>query len=72
LGREPVAPSADTEVRVQLPAGVPIYLTYLTAQPTEAGLTYLKDVYGWDQPSAYVAGVQPTGVPTFSTSGGGL
>ncbi|HET7709668.1 MAG TPA: L,D-transpeptidase family protein [Sphingomicrobium sp.] len=72
LGREPVAPSAETEIRVQLPAGVPIYLTYLTAQPTESGLTYLKDVYGWDQPSAYSAGTQPTGVPTFSTSGGGL
>jgi murein L,D-transpeptidase YcbB/YkuD len=51
LGREPVAPSAETEVRVQLPAGVPIYLTYLTAQPTETGLTYLKDVYDWDRPS---------------------
>jgi murein L,D-transpeptidase YcbB/YkuD len=61
LGREPVAPSADTEVRVQLPAGVPIYLTYLTAQPTETGLTYLKDVYDWDHPSTQqVAAYQAT------------
>ena len=72
LGREPVAPSADTEVRVQLPAGVPIYLTYLTAQPNETGLTYLKDVYGWDRPSGQVAdGTQPTGIPVYAASGSG-
>ena len=47
-----LSPSDGTEVRVQLPAGVPIFLTYLTAQPTDTGLTYLKDVYGWDRPSA--------------------
>jgi murein L,D-transpeptidase YcbB/YkuD len=51
LGREPVAPSSDPEIRVQIPQGVPIYLTYLTAQPTTAGVTYLADVYGWDQPA---------------------
>ena len=66
LGREPVSPSADTEVRVQLPAGVPIYLTYLTAQPTETGLTYLKDVYDWDHPTAQ--GVAATGVPPIIAS----
>jgi len=61
LGREPVSPSDGTEVRVQLPAGVPIYLTYLTAQPTETGLTYLKDVYDWDRPSTQqVAAYQST------------
>ena len=61
LGREPVSPSDGTEVRVQLPAGVPIYLTYLTAQPTETGLTYLKDVYDWDHPSSQqVAAYQST------------
>ena len=48
LGRDPIAPSSDPEIRVQLPQGVPIYLTYLTAQPTAAGVTYLSDVYGWD------------------------
>ena len=52
LGREPVAPSSDAEIRQPLPQGVPIYLTYLTAQPTTAGVTYLADVYGWDQPPA--------------------
>src|SRR5687768_540646 len=50
MGREPVAPSDEPEIRVQIPQGVPVYLTYLTAQPTTAGVTYLADVYGWDQP----------------------
>ena len=52
MGREPVAPSNDPEIRVQIPQGVPIYLTYLTAQPTSSGVTYLSDVYGWDGPSS--------------------
>jgi murein L,D-transpeptidase YcbB/YkuD len=51
LGREPIAPSADAEIRQQLPQGVPVYLTYLTAQPNTGGVTYLSDVYGWDGPS---------------------
>ena len=51
LGREPIAPSADAEIRQALPQGVQVYLTYLTAQPTTSGVTYLADVYGWDQPA---------------------
>ncbi len=51
LGREPIAPSADAEIRQPLPEGVPVYLTYLTAQPSSAGVSYLADVYGWDQPA---------------------
>ena len=33
LGREPVAPTAAAEQHVSLPQGVPVYVTYLTAQP---------------------------------------
>ena len=51
MGREPIAPSADPEIRVQIAQGVPVYLTYLTSQPTSSGVTYLADVYGWDQPT---------------------
>lgn len=58
LGREPVAASEEAEQRVQIPQGVPIFLTYLTAQPTSAGVNYLADVYGWDSvPEASVASV---------------
>ena len=55
LGREPVAPSAEPELRVQIPQGVPIFLTYLTAQPSTAGVSYLTDVYGWDRATQQVA-----------------
>jgi murein L,D-transpeptidase YcbB/YkuD len=51
MGREPVAPSDEPELRVQIAQGVPIYLTYLTAQPNSAGVSYLADVYGWDRPA---------------------
>jgi murein L,D-transpeptidase YcbB/YkuD len=49
LGEDPVSPGSDAEIRVQIPKGVPIYLTYVTAQVTDGKLTYLPDVYGWDQ-----------------------
>jgi murein L,D-transpeptidase YcbB/YkuD len=49
LGHDPVAPGTDAEARVQLDRGTPIYLTYITAQAQNGKLTYLPDVYGWDQ-----------------------
>ena len=48
MGQEPTAPSSDPEIRVQLPQGVPIILTYLTAQAQDGKMTYLNDFYGWD------------------------
>jgi murein L,D-transpeptidase YcbB/YkuD len=48
LGQEPVAPSQDAEVQVQLPRGVPVYVTYITAQVQNGQIAYLPDVYGWD------------------------
>jgi murein L,D-transpeptidase YcbB/YkuD len=65
LGRDPVAPSSDPEIRTQLPQGVPVYLTYLTATPTATGIAYLEDIYGWDVPGAQVADL------TSGTSGAG-
>ncbi|HVL79593.1 MAG TPA: L,D-transpeptidase family protein [Sphingomicrobium sp.] len=55
MGREPVAPGADPEIHVQLPQGVPIFLTYLTAHPDGGRVAYTADVYGWDR-QAQVAG----------------
>ena len=43
LGHEPVAPGTDAEIQVQLPRGVPIYLTYITAQVRDGKLAYLAD-----------------------------
>ncbi|WP_294074900.1 L,D-transpeptidase family protein [Sphingomonas sp.] len=48
LGQEPAAPSQDAEVQVQLPRGVPVYVTYITAQVQNGQIAYLPDVYGWD------------------------
>ena len=48
LQREPVAPSSTPEQFVPLPTGVPVYITYLTAQENNGKIAYLKDVYGWD------------------------
>lgn len=49
LGREPAMSGNDPEQMVQLQTGVPIYLTYLTAEPGPDGkLAMRKDAYGWD------------------------
>ncbi len=56
LGRDPVAAAPDLpEQHVKLPQSVPVYLTYLTAQPMNGKLTYLADVYGLDKVSTKVA-----------------
>ena len=52
LGRDPLAPGSEPETQVQIAQPIPIISTYLTAQVTDQGLTFLKDVYGWDQPGA--------------------
>ena len=49
LGTQPVSPGVDAEIQVQLPQGVPVYLTYITAQVRDGKVTYLPDVYGWDR-----------------------
>ncbi len=48
LGREPVATSTSPEQHVQLPQGIPVYVTYLTAQPHIGEAALVRDVYGWD------------------------
>jgi murein L,D-transpeptidase YcbB/YkuD len=52
LGTDPVPPGPEPEIRVQAPRGLPIYLTYITAQPKDGQLTFVKDIYGWDKPTA--------------------
>jgi murein L,D-transpeptidase YcbB/YkuD len=51
LGHPPDKSIAQPEYPEQLARGVPIYVTYITAQPANGQLTFLKDIYGWD-PSA--------------------
>jgi murein L,D-transpeptidase YcbB/YkuD len=48
-----VAPrSSDPEQRVNLPEPVPVYITYMTAAPSEQGrgIVFRQDVYGRDAP----------------------
>ena len=52
LGREPVPPGTTPEIQVQVPRPVPVYITYITAQPKGGQLTFLKDEYNWDRPGA--------------------
>ena len=49
LDHDLVAPGSDPETAVQLPQGVPIVLTYLTAEVQGGHVTYLPDFYGWDR-----------------------
>ena len=61
MGSDPAARGTDPEQFVQIPKGVPIYLTYLTAQVADGKLSYLDDVYGWDgQPERQAAAAQYT------------
>ena len=48
MGRDPQSLSREPEQNVLLPAPVPIYLTYLTAQVNDGKLTLLDDAYGRD------------------------
>ena len=49
LGREPTPPGNDAEIQVQLPQGVPVYLTYVTAEVRDGKIAYRSDPYGWDR-----------------------
>ena len=56
MGREPVAATAGAEQHVSLPQGIPVFVTYLTAQPHIGEQALVRDVYGWDpRPAATTA-----------------
>jgi murein L,D-transpeptidase YcbB/YkuD len=48
LKRDAVPPSAEPEQFVQLPVGVPVYITYLTATESSGKIAFANDIYGWD------------------------
>ena len=57
LGAEPTAPGTDAEIQVQLPRGVPVYLTYTTAQVQGGKIAYFADPYRLDPIGASAAKV---------------
>ena len=48
LGKKLPKAGKKPEQRVELPEIVPIYITYLTAMPTESGIAFRTDIYGRD------------------------
>jgi L,D-transpeptidase YcbB len=60
MGRDPTTITATPEQHVSLPQGVPVYVTYLTAQPHIGEAALARDVYGWDarSPVTTAAAVQ--------------
>ena len=61
-GRDAAVETTAPEQHMQLPRGVPVYVTYLTMVPGEAGLTTFADRYNWDRPGALAGGM-----PAFSS-----
>jgi murein L,D-transpeptidase YcbB/YkuD len=59
IGQDPVAPSNEPELRSQLPQGVPVVLTYFTAQVKDGKLVYTDDFYGWDKAAPRWASAAP-------------
>jgi murein L,D-transpeptidase YcbB/YkuD len=58
LQREPRAASDAPEQQVALPTPVPIYVTYLTAQPQGGQLAFVEDIYGKDGGASRVAALR--------------
>ena len=48
FGTTPTTTSTAPEQHVRLPAGVPVYMTYLTAQAQNGQIAFLSDPYGRD------------------------
>jgi murein L,D-transpeptidase YcbB/YkuD len=51
-GRPPRTQGARPEQKVELPAPVPLYITYLTAVPSGTSIVYFDDFYGKDRAQA--------------------
>jgi L,D-transpeptidase YcbB len=51
-GRPPKTQGARPEQKVNLPAPVPLYITYLTAVPSGTSIVYFDDFYGKDRGAA--------------------
>jgi len=51
-GKPPKAQGARPEQKVNLPAPVPLYITYLTAVPSGTSIVYFDDFYGKDRAQA--------------------
>ena len=60
FGRDVAAGGSEPEQHLQMPRGVPVYVTYLTMVPTADGMTTFADRYGWDRPGVLAGGMDVT------------
>jgi murein L,D-transpeptidase YcbB/YkuD len=72
-GRNVAAETSAPEQHLQLPRGVPVFVTYLTMVPGEAGagLTTFADRYDWDRPGALAGGMPARGISTAAAGSTG-
>jgi murein L,D-transpeptidase YcbB/YkuD len=56
FGRSLRAAGSSPDQRVDLPEGVPVYITYLTAVPDGDRIAYLPDPYSRDRPALAAIG----------------
>ena len=56
----PVASGAMPDESARLPTPMPLYLAYLTAEPTWRGVQYAKDIYALDPAAAQSAAATTT------------
>lgn len=64
----PVASGAVPDESVRLPTPMPVYVAYLTAEPTGRGVQYAKDVYALDPAVSAAAPAAATASASTSTS----
>jgi len=67
MGNDPKMASTEPDQHLRLPQGMPVYVTYLTAQPTNGKVTFVNDVYGLDRSVASrVATVSQSAAPAHA------
>ncbi|MEA3057202.1 MAG: L,D-transpeptidase YcbB [Sphingomonadales bacterium] len=59
FGRDASPPGGTPEQHVQLDKGVPVFITYLTANVADGQLAFADDVYGLDRPPEALAATAP-------------
>ena len=68
MGNDPKMASTAPDQHLRLPKGMPVYVTYVTAQPGDGKLTFLSDPYGHDASASRIAAASPS---PASTAGAG-
>lgn len=67
LGRDPEASGDHGDELVAIGTPVPLYISYLTAQPSAGGVQWLPDIYGYDPRVPGMAPPPPPAAPAVET-----